>query len=98
MRIAIDLRTLLVSMIFLIFVSGSSAGDEKKAGKITFDEHVLPILRDKCIGCHSQDKARAGLMAHSYSALMAGGSSGEVLKPGDPDASRLYLLVSHRQE
>jgi hypothetical protein len=29
---------------------------------------------------------------------MAGGASGEVIKPGDPGASLLYQLVSHKQE
>jgi hypothetical protein len=72
--------------------------DQKRATKTTYDDHVLPILRDKCIGCHSQDKARGGLMVHSFASLMTGGASGEVVKPGDPDGSRLYLLVSHKEE
>jgi len=74
------------------------AADPKKSGKITYEEHVLPILRDKCIGCHNPDKSRGGLVVSTYAGVMAGGSSGEVIKPGDPDASRLLLLVSHKQE
>jgi WD40 repeat protein len=74
------------------------AADPKKAAKVTYEEHVLPILRDKCIGCHSPDKARSGLVVSTYPGIMAGGSSGEVIKPGDPDNSRLFLLVSHKQE
>ena len=74
------------------------AADPKKSAKITYEEHVLPILRDNCIGCHNPDKSRSGLVVSTYAGIMAGGSSGEVIKPGDPDASRLLLLVSHKQE
>src|SRR5262249_12446144 len=41
-----------------IFFCGSASAAEPK--KTTYDEHVLPILRDKCIGCHNQDKKRGG--------------------------------------
>jgi hypothetical protein len=99
MRRAICFRLTMVSSFFLLVACcNARAAEEKKAGKITYDEHVLPILRDKCIACHSQDKARGGLMVHNFTSLMTGGSSGEVVKPGDPDGSRLYLLVAHKQE
>src|SRR5438105_543892 len=74
------------------------AADPKTSAKITYDQHVLPILRDKCIGCHGPDKMRGGLNVASYTTIMAGGSSGEVVKPSDADGSRLFLLVSHKQE
>src|SRR5262249_29343645 len=63
-----------------------------------YEEHVLPILKDHCVACHNQDKSRGGLVVTNYTTLMAGGSSGEVVKPGDADNSRLYLLVSHKQQ
>jgi hypothetical protein len=75
--------------------SSSLAADAKK---ITYDEHVLPILRDQCIACHNPDKARGGLVVNNYGKIMQGGSSGAVVQPGAPDASRLVLLVSHKQE
>ncbi len=69
-----------------------------KAAKVTFDDHVLPILREKCSSCHNQDKSRGGLVVMTYTALMAGGSSGEVVKPGDADNSRLFQLTAHKAE
>src|SRR5437660_580966 len=85
-----------------VFVAAAAlparAADPKKPAKVTYEEHVLPILRDKCIGCHSPDKSRGGLVVSTYTSIMAGGSSGEVVKPGDPDNSRLFQLVSHKQE
>src|SRR5712692_924933 len=87
--------------VFYVLVAlpeATHAADARKPAKVTYEEHVLPILRDKCIACHSQDKSRGGLVVSTYTTLMAGGSSGEVIKPGDLDKSRLFLLVSHKQE
>src|SRR5205823_13476106 len=66
--------------------------------KVNYADHVLPLLRDKCLGCHNADKQKGGLDASNYVKLMEGGSSGAVVKPGDPDASRLFILASHREE
>jgi hypothetical protein len=80
----------------------SAVAQEKKpdapAAKITFDEHIVPILRDKCVGCHNPDKKNGGLVLTTYAALMAGGGSGEVVFSGDVDGSRLFALVAHQEQ
>src|SRR5436190_10669896 len=86
-----------IALIALLPALGSAA-DAKKAAKVTYDEHVLPILRDKCIGCHNQDKKRGGLVLSNYTAVLQGGSSGVAVKPGDLDNSLLFKLVSHKTE
>src|SRR4051794_6246885 len=77
---------------------GSALAQAKKPAKITYDEHVLPLLKDKCVSCHSQDKKRGGLVMNNYTKLMEGGSSGAAVKAGEPDASLLYRLAAHLQE
>jgi Planctomycete cytochrome C/WD domain, G-beta repeat len=74
------------------------AADPKKPAKVTYDDNVLPLLRDKCIACHGPDKKSSGLQLHNYQAVMQGGSGGAVVKPGDPDGSELYLVVAHKAE
>jgi len=64
----------------------------------TFDEHVLPILREKCCSCHNADKKKGGLDLTSHGQTLAGGSSGEVIAAGDPDGSYLWQVVSHASE
>ncbi|HTK75797.1 MAG TPA: c-type cytochrome domain-containing protein, partial [Gemmataceae bacterium] len=66
--------------------------------KTNYTDHVLPVLRDKCLGCHNAEKSKGGLDLTNYVKLMAGGSSGAVVKPGDPDDSRLFLLAAHKAE
>ncbi|HEY3243901.1 MAG TPA: c-type cytochrome domain-containing protein [Phycisphaerae bacterium] len=63
-----------------------------------YEQHVKSIFVESCAGCHNPDKARGGLIVDSYTALMQGGSSGNVIVPGDPDGSRLWRLVNHQEE
>jgi hypothetical protein len=71
---------------------------QQKPARITYDDHVLPLLKDKCAGCHNQDKKRGGLVLNNYTRLMEGGSSGASVKPGDPDGSLLYKVMAHTSE
>jgi len=77
-------------------VPANAAG--KPAKKITYDDNIVAIFRDKCFACHGQDRKSGGLRLNNYTSVRAGSSSGEVIKPGDPDGSLLYKLVSHQQE
>lgn len=63
-----------------------------------FEEHVLPIFREHCCGCHNPDKKTGGLDLSSFGQAMAGGSSGGIIDAGDADASYLYQLVTHTSE
>jgi len=78
--------------------SSARAEDAAPAAKITYDEHVRPILREHCFSCHNQDTKKSDLSVASYGALMAGGASGAVVQPGDTGSSRLWGLVSHEEE
>ncbi len=50
--------------------------------KITFQDHALPILRQRCGSCHDPDSKTAGLDVTSFVGLMQGGGSGEVMRRG----------------
>ena len=76
----------------------SKTSKKAPALKITFRDHVEPIFRRRCTGCHGGGQPKADLDLSRYVALLAGGSSGVVLIPGDPLQSRLFLLVSHAEE
>ncbi|MFV1966427.1 MAG: c-type cytochrome domain-containing protein [Pirellulaceae bacterium] len=72
--------------------------EEKKPPKISYDDHVKPILRQKCFACHNPDKKNADLDLTNYTTLMQGGGSGGVIEIGDAESSYLYLLVTHDSE
>ncbi|WP_372723529.1 c-type cytochrome domain-containing protein, partial [Novipirellula sp.] len=86
----------------LLVLSGcgvSFAADEKstpEVKKVTFEDDVKPIFRQHCASCHNQGEKKGGLALDTYTALIEGGGSGEVVyDDGDPSASRLWQLVNH---
>src|SRR5437763_13613674 len=96
------LAALVAAFVAAVFAPACIAQEAKPpagdAPKITYDEHVRPILREHCFSCHSADKQESGLSLDSYAKVMAGGSSGEVVLPGDLASSRLWALASHAEE
>ena len=66
--------------------------------KVTFEDHIKPILREKCLTCHNTNKKTSDLDLSSYSSLMQGGAAGASIEVGDSGASYLYSLVSHQSE
>jgi len=66
--------------------------------KVNFEDHVKPILRDKCLSCHNTNKKSSDLDLSSYSSMMQGGASGASVEVGDSGASYLYSLISHQSE
>ncbi len=65
---------------------------------LTYEDHVYPIFDEHCIACHDQGDESGGLDLSSHATTLQGGSSGKTLRPGNPDESRLYLLVSHKEK
>jgi WD40 repeat protein len=71
--------------------------DEKAQPKPNYEEHVKPIFRQHCFTCHGPDSPKSDLVVENYAGVMRGGASGAVIEPGDPEASRLWKLVSHQE-
>ncbi len=66
--------------------------------KVTYEDHLRPLLENKCFSCHNPDKAKGGLDLTTYSSMMAGGSGGELVVSGQPADSRLFRSISHLEE
>ncbi len=64
------------------------------APAVNFADHILPILQERCAKCHNDDKQKGGLQVDNFEYLMEGGSSGDVIVPGNADGSRLFKLVT----
>ena len=94
-------RLLLAGLLFLFPPAHALAGGEDaaaKAARITYDDHISEIFRSQCFKCHNQDRKKGGLALNTYGLTMEGGSSGKVIKPGEPDSSRLFALIAHLEE
>lgn len=69
-----------------------------RADEVSYRDHLLPVLKNRCLLCHNPDQLKAGLDLSSFAALMNGGSGGAVVAAGDADGSRLFQVVSHQAE
>src|SRR5580692_6888278 len=57
-----------------------------------YAKRVTAILQANCLKCHDET-ARGGLQLDSYSLIRKGGQDGQVIVPGDPDASLLIQAI-----
>lgn len=95
---------LILSLLFVGFCSVSVLAQEKaavpaKEEKITYEQHILPIFREKCGSCHNSNDKKGDLVLDNYGLTMQGGASGEVVRAdGDASQSQLYLVIAHLAE
>ena len=82
-----------ISAVVLLLTSGARGAD-----KVTYDDQLMPLLRNECVSCHNPDKKKAGLDVSSYQALLAGGDGGPVVNVGDPENSPLFQVVAHTKD
>ena len=72
-----------------------ASGTAFAADKPNFKEHILPIFKEHCNGCHNPDKHEADLDLTTYAGMVKGSSGGEVVKAGVPDTSWLFESITH---
>jgi len=67
----------------------------------TVNVGVRQIFATSCYRCHASDEMEGGLALDSEEAVMAGGDSGPIIVPGDPESSelmrRLLLPAGHEE-
>ena len=101
------LSKLFLSMLVLVVLAGCSGPAAEvtqveqgasptapASGGVSFAAQVLPIFEDNCTRCHGASRQNGGLRLDSYAMLMAGGSDGTVVAPGNADGSLLVALVT----
>ena len=76
------------------FGSNPAFGQEK----ITYQDHVKPIFKQRCARCHNPNRESGGLDLTNFTNMMQGGSSGSSIEPGDAGGSYLFALVTHEDE
>jgi len=61
----------------------------------SLENDVLPLLKARCLKCHSPLKAKGKLNLSSPRSLARGGTNGAIIVPGNLDESTLWDLVSN---
>src|SRR3954463_15903560 len=88
----------LCATLVLVLGAGGSQRVLADAKNPTYDDDVMPIVKQSCVNCHGNDKQKGGLNLATYASMQQGGSSGGVVKAGAPSKSRLYTLSAHLDE
>jgi cytochrome c553 len=62
-----------------------------------FEKSVRPLLATHCTSCHStaEGKVKGGFSLDDMESILAGGSRGPAIVPGDPDQSRLIAAIGY---
>src|SRR3954471_1996082 len=57
---------------------------------VDFERQIEPIIKERCLECHSQDKRKGGLSLATYADALDGGRNGPAIRPGN--AARSILI------
>ena len=72
----------------------NQAADRAEA-RVTFEGHIVPILRKHCWKCHGATSGKAELDLRTLTGVLQGGESGETLVvPRKPRESHFFTLVA----
>ncbi len=64
------------------------------ADEIAFEKSIAPIFTARCVGCHNDRDSKGNFSLSNRKSALAGGDSGEVIVPGEPDDSILLDYIS----
>lgn len=95
-KLILTALTALSSLVTL--VASPASAQDAAAEKITYNDHILPLFKQRCGSCHNANDRKGGLTLDNYIGTMQGGSSGTVVEGGDSGASYLWSLVNHESE
>ena len=85
----------LTAIAVFALLAPSARADE---AAVNFEGDVKPILRKQCLSCHNAERPRGDLDLSSFSAVMAGGTSGKAVVSGKADNSPLYTMTAHLED
>ncbi len=68
------------------------------AHAVDFQGEILPVLKNNCLACHNQTKAKGGLNLETPEAILKGGDSGPAVVPHKSSESLLFKSAAHNAE
>ncbi len=86
------MRTLLTAFVVALVACGATAAP-------TYEEAVVPLLRNACVGCHNDADPESGFSVETFASVRRGGEShGDAIVPGNPEASVLLQRLESTGE
>lgn len=104
----IDHRVTSLTVVLAVFLQGMVRAETlptealPQDRKVVFSREIAPVLAKNCVACHNASNEEGGVNLETESlrrmAQMKSADAVDVLIPGKPDASQLYMLASHAEE
>jgi hypothetical protein len=79
----------------VILAVSPRAAVAQPAGEEFFEKTVRPILIERCVPCHTAEKAKGGLRLDTRENLLKGGNAGPVVVPGKVADSYLVTAIRY---
>jgi len=93
------LATLLLPTLFGVIAAAAPPPPRVSAGAVEyFEKNVRPVLAEQCYACHGPRIQQGGLRLDRPDFLRTASGATPVVRPGDPEGSRLILAVRHTGE
>jgi WD40 repeat protein len=70
----------------------------KRTDPVDFEREILPVLKNNCLACHNQTKAKADLILETPQTILKGGESGPAVVPGKSTESLILKVASHQEK
>jgi hypothetical protein len=82
--------------------SAGGGGSADMSNGISFHDHILPLIEDRCLDCHSEPYVKngrtihpkAGLRLDTYESVIKGNLDGTIVEKGNAEESTLYAVVT----
>ncbi len=89
----------MIAAVLCGWVTSSFAAEEpkKEKTKITFEEHVLPIFKARCVKCHAGAEPAQGLRLTTRREILRGGKSGPAMRIAAAESSLLWEKLASNE-
>lgn len=90
---ATSLAALLMAMLVVCppdALAEEDAANARPNVKVTFEDHVLPILKTRCLKCHARAEPAAELLLTTRRDILHGGQSGPAMRVAAAESSLLW--------
>lgn len=77
------------------FILSSAVRADEPVNAEFFEKQVRPILVAHCVSCHGPKKEKGELRLDAKAGFTKGGQNGPLVKPGDPNESRLIQVIRY---
>ncbi|HBI45304.1 MAG TPA: hypothetical protein DDY78_21000, partial [Planctomycetales bacterium] len=91
-------RFAVLTLPLVLAASLAGAADSTPNGDEFFEKEVRPLLVERCLQCHGDNKTKGDLKLTSREALLKGGDRGPAVTPGKPDESLIVQAVRFKEK